>query len=100
LVTVTDHGPPNAYGVATTLFVPGGLTVTSAPGATIHSGTLRWADPSVPFATKTVYPVTFKVGAHTHATVGIGGVSEGDRYDADLINNDAIAALQLGPDAT
>jgi YVTN family beta-propeller protein len=94
-VTVTDKGPATATAVVTTVLIPAGLTVTAAPGASVHSGTLDWAAPSLVAGKSVVYPVTFNVGAHTDGPVTLGAVTEDDGYDPNLANNAAITTIQL-----
>jgi YVTN family beta-propeller protein len=94
-VTVTDHGPGNATHIAITMLIPAGLTVTSAAGASIRSGTLTWADPSLPSTVKVIYPVTFNVGAPTYGPAIIGAIAQDDGYDPNLSNNAAITTVQL-----
>jgi Domain of unknown function DUF11 len=94
-VTVTDLGPSNVTRVATNFYVPPGLTVIAAPGATTKLGTVDWVDPTLTPAAKVVYHVTFKVGAHPPDTATIGGDAVSTAYDPHPANNVAITTVQL-----
>jgi DNA-binding beta-propeller fold protein YncE len=96
-VTVTDHGPAEATSVHTNLSVPAGLTVTSAPGASLDTGTLAWLDAAIQPGASITHEVTFTVAKNVHANASIGGVSVSfAEKDRDLANDDAIATIRLG----
>jgi YVTN family beta-propeller protein len=95
-VTVTDHGPSDTTAIETTLLVAG-LTVTSAPGATIHSGTPVWTIPALASGQSVVYPVTLEVDADTNTVATIGAVTEDDGYDPNPANNADMSTIRLLP---
>jgi len=92
-VTVTEHGPSKATGVATNLFIPAELTVTAAPGATIHTGALDWVDPTLASGRSVTHPVTLKVAVAVGNPTKLGGVTEYDGYDPNPANNAAVSTI-------
>jgi hypothetical protein len=74
--------------------------VTAAPGATIRSGSVDWADPELASGKSIVYPVTFKVDAYITGPDTIGAITEDNGYDANATNNVAITTIQLIPAST
>jgi hypothetical protein len=94
-VTVTNHGPHTALGVATNLRLPGGLTVAASPGATLNSDTFDWIDPTLAPGASITHHVTFTVTAPTPTSVTFGAVAEGDGHDPNPANNAAITTIQI-----
>jgi YVTN family beta-propeller protein len=95
-VTVTNHGPSPAAGVATDLLINNGLFVATAPGATVDSGDLVWNDAALAAGTSVTHTATFIVHQNVHASTHIGGVTESAVDDPDLANNAAIEAIRFG----
>jgi hypothetical protein len=95
-VTVTNHGPSPATGIATNLLINNGLFVASARGATVDSGDLLWNDASLAAGTSVTHTATFIVHHNVHASTHIGGVTESAVEDPDLANNAAIEAIRFG----
>jgi hypothetical protein len=71
--------------------------VTSAPGATVDSGTLVWDDGALAAGASVTHNVTFTAGAGVDSTIALGGVTQSALYDPVPANNGAITTVQLGP---
>jgi YVTN family beta-propeller protein len=96
-VTVTDQGPEPAAGVATNVYIPAGVIVTAAPGATRQAGTLDWSHAALAATQTVTYPVTIKVGATSPSPATLGAVTENDGYDPNPANNAAVTTIQITP---
>ena len=95
-VTVADHGP-HAARASTNLLIPPGLTVISAPGASLDHGTLVWAAQHLAAGASVTYHATLAVAAGVHGTVQLGGVTTGAAtYDPDPADNAAFLTVRLG----
>jgi Domain of unknown function DUF11 len=97
-VFVDNNGPATATNLDTVAFIPAGLTVIAAAGATgvtINPSTVTFTDRSLLAGYSRVYGITLKVDAH--AITPIGAVVADDGYDPYLFNNAAITTIQLLP---
>jgi hypothetical protein len=95
-VTVTNKGPASASKVITALAEPGGLTVTSAGGASVKGPVLTWTTASLAAGASQTFTVTAKVGAHADSTVLVAVGTLSATPDPDLLNNAAIDRVRLG----
>lgn len=99
-IKVKNNGPSAAVAAITTMPIPTGVTLVSAPGAKTvkinNTSYLVWTDRSLASGTTTTYAATFRVSPSVHATVSIlvGAVSL--IKDTNLGNNATSSRVRLG----
>ncbi len=99
-IKVKNSGPAAATNTVTTLAVPAGVSVVSAPGAKIvkkyNKVYLEWRISSLAAGKTATYTATFKVGASTHAAATIYVAAVSGVKDPNTANNKSTSKIRLG----
>ena len=93
-VTVKNRGPNSATSVLAAVNLGSGLTIVSAPGGSIHGGTVLYSATSLASNASVAYVVTVKAGRNT-LTTGVVAGALSIVPDPVLSNNLTAAKLKI-----